>query len=177
MSARTQTARKQAAGNQVGGVLIEAALFVPIFLALLIGTVSLARVTYTYYMLEKLMYNLARYLGTQQGVNFCDGQDPTVAGAINYALTGATDSSDDPIVLGVTPSMFQVRLERYDPVAQQLSVCDCSATGCDPTQGGQPPDFIVVSLTEGYTVRPLFWGLTVAPFPLRPQVRVPYEGT
>ena len=54
-----------------GAALVEAALIVPIVVALLVGTVELGRVTYTYYMLEKLMYNLARFLGTQQGVNFC----------------------------------------------------------------------------------------------------------
>jgi len=117
-----------------GGALIEAVMFLPIVLALLIGTVELARVTYTYYMLEKLMVNLARYLGTQQGVNFCDSQDATVQSAINYALTGATDSAANPIVPGLTPGMFQVTTERYDPNAQQLTACDCSATGCDAGQ-------------------------------------------
>jgi hypothetical protein len=152
-------------------------MFAPILLALLVGTVELARVTYTYYMLEKMMFTLARYIGTQQGVNFCDPQDASVQAAINYALTGSTDSSIDPLVNGLTPSMFQIRAERYDPVSQQLSPCDCSATGCDASQGGLPPGFIVVSLTNGYQVHPLFWGFTVNPFPLRPSVRVPYGGT
>ena len=157
--------------------MVEAALVVPFLLALLIGTVELARVTYTYYMLQKMMFNLARYVGTQQGVNFCDSQDPAVMAAINYALTGNTDSSENPIIAGLTPSMFQVRMERYDPVGQQLVACDCSAQGCDTGQGGLPPGFIVVSLTDGYMVRPVFWGFSVDPFPLRPAVRVPYGGT
>jgi len=160
-----------------GAALVEAALTVPIMLALLIGTVELARVTYTYYMLEKMMFNLARYLGTQQGVNFCDSQDPVVQAGINYALTGTTDSSDNPIVAGLTPGMFQVRVERYDSVGQTLVACECSAQGCDASQGGLAPGFIVVSLTDGYQVRPVFWGFTVNPFPLRPSVRVPYGGT
>jgi hypothetical protein len=152
-------------------------MFLPIVLALLIGTVELARVTYTYYMLQKLMFNLARYLGTQQGVNFCDDQDPAVLAAINYALTGNTDSAENPIVPGLMPGMFQVRMERYDPNAQQMVVCDCSAAGCDPSQGGLPPGFIVVSLTDGYLVHPVFWGFSLDPFPLRPTVRLPYAGT
>ena len=73
-----------------GGALIESVMFMPILLSLLVGTVELARVTYTYYMLEKVMFNLARFVGTQQGVNFCDNQDASVQAAINYALTGAT---------------------------------------------------------------------------------------
>lgn len=165
------------AKNRRGSALLETVLMVPIILALLIGTVELARITYTYYMLEKLMFNLARYLGTQQGVDFCNGQDATVQASIDYALTGMSDSSDNPIIPGLTPGMFQVQIERYDPVAQQISVCDCSATGCDTSQGGQPPDFIVVSLANGYTVQPLFWGFTVNSFPLQPAVRVPYGGT
>jgi len=52
-----------------GGALLETALLLPIILMLLMGTVELARVTYTYYMLERLMYTVARYVGTQQGVN------------------------------------------------------------------------------------------------------------
>lgn len=156
---------------------METALFVPVLLALLIGTVQLGRIAYTYYMLEKLMFNLARYVGTQQGVNFCDSQDATVQAAIDYSLTGQSDSSDNPIIPGLTPSMFQIRIERYDPVSQQLLVCDCSSAGCDASQGGLPPGFLVVSLTNGYPIQPVFWGFQVDPFPLRPEVRVPYGGT
>ncbi len=160
-----------------GSALLETALFVPILIGLLLGTVELARVTYTYYMLQKLMFNAARYLGTQQGVNFCDSQDPAVLAAINYAITGTTESAENPIIPGLTPSMFQVRVERYNPVAQEVASCECSAQGCDASQGGSPPGFIVVSLTDGYMVRPVFWGFSVSPFPLRPSVRVPYGGT
>jgi hypothetical protein len=160
-----------------GGAIVEAVMVTPILLALLIGTVELARITYTYYMLQKMMYNLARYLGTQQGVNFCDAQDPTVQAAINYALTGTTDSSQSPIVPGLTAAMFQVAAERYDPNGQQVVACDCSSSGCDASQGGQPPGYIVVSLTDGYPVQPVFWGVMLNSFALRPSVRVPYEGT
>jgi hypothetical protein len=160
-----------------GSTLLETAMLLPIVLALLIGTVELARVTYTYYMLHKIVFTLARYLGTQQGVNFCDGNDATVQAAINYALTGNTDSSDNPIVAGLAPSMFAIRAERYDPGTQALTICDCSASGCDASQGGLPPDFIVVSMTGDYMVHLVFWGFAVDPFPLRPSVRVPYGGT
>ncbi len=160
-----------------GSALLEAALFMPILLALLIGTEELARVTYTYYMLEKVMYNLARYVGTQQGINFCDTLDPALTSAINFAVTGTSDGTGAPVVAGLTPAMVQVRVERYDPIAQQMTVCDCSAAGCDASQGGLAPGYIVVSLTDGYPVHPLFWGLDVAPFSLRPSVRAPYGGT
>lgn len=160
-----------------GSAILESVLLLPVLIALLVGTVELARITYTYMMLQKVMYSLARYLGTQQGVNFCDAADTTVQSALNYALTGTTESSDNPVVPRLTPSMFQLRIERYDPTGDQINVCDCSSTGCDPTQGGQPPGFLVVSLTDGYMVHPVFWGFSIDAFPLRPTVRVPYAGT
>ncbi|HXP86346.1 MAG TPA: TadE family protein [Bryobacteraceae bacterium] len=160
-----------------GGVLVEAALFVPVFLMLLLGTIELGKVAYTYYMLEKVMYNFARYLGTQQGTNFCDSGDPNIVAAAALAVTGTTDASALPIVNGLTPGMLQVQIERFDAASQQVVPCDCSVAGCDASQGGQPPDFITVSLTDGYTVHPLFWGFQVDPFPLRPEIKVPYGGT
>jgi hypothetical protein len=163
--------------NRKGGALIESVLMLPVLLSLLIGTVELARVFYTYTTLEKVMYDVARYIGTQQGVNFCNPGDPNITAAENYALTGSTDTSQDPVVPGLTPAMFQIAVERYDPAAQAMVPCDCSATGCDASQGGLPPDYIQVSLTDGYSVQPFFWGFTIDPFPLRPSVTVPYGGT
>ena len=160
-----------------GAALLEAALFVPILLALLIGTTELGRVTYDYYMIQKALSGLALYLGTQQGVNFCDGADPIVQAAINNALTGTVDGSGAPLIAGLTPSMVQVNIARYDPNSQQLAPCDCSATGCDASQGGSAPSYIVVSLTNGYTVHPLFWGFSVTPFQLQPSVTAAYAGT
>ena len=131
-----------------GGALLETAIFLPIILALLIGTVELARVTYTYYMLQKMMLNLARYLGTQQGVNFCDSQDATIQAAINYALTGSTDSADNPIIPGLTPAMFQVSTERSIPPASNWWPAIVRRPVAMPSQGGLPPGFIVVSLDQ-----------------------------
>src|SRR5271156_4405329 len=80
-----------------GSALLESALLVPILLALLIGTTELGRVTYTYYMIQKVLAGLARSLGTQQGVNFCNSGDPIMQAAINNALTGTSDASGTPI--------------------------------------------------------------------------------
>jgi len=173
MKKRTPCRRRS---NQ-GGVLVEAAMFAPIFLMLLIGTVSLGKIAYTYYMLEKVMYDFARFVGTQQGTNFCDPDDPNVLAAENQAVTGTTDASTPSYINGLTPGMLQVQIERFDPVAQVAVPCDCSVAGCDASQGGQPPDFITVSLTDGFSVKPLFWGFNVDPFPLRPEIKVPYGGT
>ena len=161
-----------------GGSLIEIALFIPLILTLMVGMEQLGRITYTYYTLRKIVYTAARYVGTQQGVNFCDAADATVTAAKNYAVTGTTDASVDPFIPGLTPDMLDVRIERYDPVAQSLDQCDCSVTGCDASQGGQAPDFVVVSIPDGYPFLPRIPFLTqIDPIPLKPQVRVPFGGT
>jgi hypothetical protein len=176
-SAHSGPDRKAVLRSKRGSAILESALFVPIIFALFIGMEELARVTYNYYMLQKTLSGLARYLGTQQGVNFCNGADPILTSAINNALTGTTDASGAPVIAGLTPDMIQVSIEQYDPVSQQLSPCACGAPGCDPSQGGIAPGYIVVSLAGGYTVQPLFWGFSINPFPLQPSVTVPYGGT
>jgi hypothetical protein len=175
-SARGQ-ARRPIVRSRRGSAILESALFIPILFALFIGMEELARVTYNYYMIQKTLAGLARYLGTQQGVNFCNGADPILTSAINNALTGTTDASGSPVIAELTPDMIQVSIEQYDPVAQSLNPCACGAPGCDPSLGGTAPGYIVVSLANGYTVRPLFWGFSINPFPLQPSVTVPYGGT
>ncbi len=160
-----------------GAAIFEAALFIPILFALFIGMEELARVTYTYYMIQKTLAGLARYLGTQQGVNFCNSGDPILTAAVNNALTGTLDGSGAPLIAGLTPDMVLVTPEQYDSVGQQMSTCACGAPGCDTSQGGTAPAYIVVSLASGYTVRPLFLGFNINPFPLLPSVTVPYGGT
>ena len=160
-----------------GAVALETALWVPILLALLIGTEELGRVTYTYYQIQKILSDTARYLGTQMGVNFCNPQDPIMTAAINNAVTGTADGSGTPIVNGLTPDMVLVTIENFDPTSQAIVPCACSATGCDASQGGQAPGYISVSLANGFTVAPLFWGFKIAPFQLVPSARAPYGGT
>ena len=50
-------------------------------------------------------------------------------------------------------------------------------TGCDTANGGGSPDFVVVSIPNGYEVNPRIPFLTLDPILLRPMVRVPYGGT
>jgi hypothetical protein len=170
------TGRKDSRRHK-GSALVEAVLFVPILLALMIGATELGRVTYNYYMIQKILTGLALSLGSENGINFCNGADPIMVTAINNALTNTSDGTGAPLVTGLTPGMVQVNIARYDPNSQQLAPCDCSASGCDSSQGGGPPGFITVSLTNGYTVHPLFWGFNVDPFPLQPSVTAPYAGT
>lgn len=160
-----------------GSAALETALFLPILFMLLFGTVEIGKITYTYYTLQKTLYGLARYLGTQQGVNFCDSGDATVTAAKNLVLTGTLDGSGDPIVANFTPDQVDVRIERVDPNSGDLLQCDCSVTGCDTGNGGLAPDFIVVSLPQGYPFAPHIPLIPSDPILLRPVVRVPYGGT
>lgn len=160
-----------------GSTILEAAMLLPVMLLLITGMVTLARTTYLYYTLRKTVYSIARYAGTQQGVNFCDANDPTVAAAINFGITGTTDGSQPAFVTGLTPDMFTITPELFDPVAQTVNSCPCGVPGCDTSQGGSAPDFIVVSMPTGYQAPVRILGIPIDPIVLRPQVKVPYGGT
>ncbi|MBI3207690.1 MAG: pilus assembly protein [Candidatus Solibacter usitatus] len=160
-----------------GSSLLETALYLPILMVMVLGTIELARVTYTYYSIQKVLYTIARYVGTQQGVNFCDDTDTTVQIAKTYALTGTTDGSTDPFILGLTVDQIQVRIERYTAATGDIGVCDCSAAGCDVANGGSAPDYIVVSIPDGYPVTLTIPKLPLDPILLKPRVRVPHQGT
>jgi len=157
---------------------METALWVPILVLLMMGTVELSRVTYTYYTLQKILYNLARYAGTQSGVNFCDDNDPILLAAKSMALTGTPDGSGDPLLPGLTVAQMTIRLERFSPESGAILECACeaSATGCDSAQGAPAPDYLVAYVPEGYAVTLRIPGLTNEPIPLKPQVRVPFGG-
>jgi hypothetical protein len=80
-------------------------------------------------------------------------------------------------VNGLTAGMFQIVPEQYDPVAQTIGTCNCGAPGCDVSLGGTAPDFIVVSMPDGYQMPVRILGLTIDPILLKPQVKLPYGGT
>jgi hypothetical protein len=93
---------------------METVLYLPVLAMLLWGMVELARITYTYYTLQKILYTLARLVGTQQGVNFCDSGDEQVKAAKNFALTGSSDGSTDSLVPNLTIDEIAIRIERYN---------------------------------------------------------------
>lgn len=159
-----------------GSVLVETAVLIPVITLLLVGMVNVARITYIYVTLRKTVYSVARYVGTQQGVNFCDANDPTVAAAVNLGLTGTTDGSGANLVTGLTSSMIVVTPIQYDSTAGTIGTCTCDVTGCDPTQGGGAPNYIAVAIS-GYAVPIRIPGISLDPIKLSPSVEVPYGGT
>ena len=161
-----------------GGTVLEVALFVPIIVTMLVGMVQIGKITYVYYTLRKTLYTMGTYVSAQQGVNFCDEGDAAVLAAKNFALSGtSSDVSIDPIIPTLTADMISVSIERIDPASGAPVACDCSVTGCDAAAGGGSPDFVVVSIPNGFQVNPRIPFLTIDQILLRPQVRVPYGGT
>lgn len=163
--------------SRSGSAIIETALFLPILILLLMGTLEIARITYTYFTLQKMMYAMARYVTTQQGANLCDSADPVVVAAKSFALTGTTDNSGTPILDSLTADMISIRLEQVDPTTGALSECPCGVPGCDTANGGTPPDYVVISIPNGYPIVPRIPLVANTAIPLKPVVRLPYGGT
>ena len=68
--------------------------------------------------------------------------------AIQFALTGTTDGSGTPVIPGLTADMLAVTTQCIDPVT--LALGDCAVSGCGTPVGAQRPDFITVSMPNGY---------------------------
>ncbi len=163
--------------HQKGASILEAVLFLPILFMLLWGMIDLARIGMVYYELHKMLYTIARYAGSSQNVNFCDDADPTVATAKNLALRASVDESAALILPTLTADLITVRAEKVDPDSQAVSECVCSAAGCDAATGGRGPDYIVVTIPDGYSVKTNIPFVASETFLLRPKVRVPFGGT
>ncbi len=170
--------QRLSAAAGTGNTIIEAAIFLPVLLLLLIGMEQIAKVTYTYYELKKAEYTVARYVGTQQGVDFCAGSSAIhrLPPAINLAMTGTTDGTGTPFIPNLTADMFVITPERVDTTGAPVA-CTCDITGCDESAGGGSPDFITVSIPSGYPVQPIIPFTTLQSIPLVPSVKVPYGGT
>jgi hypothetical protein len=158
--------------------MLETALFVPILFTLLVGMVQIGKITYVYYTLRKTLYTAGRFVAAQQGVNFCDEADAAILAAKNFALSGSSsDEATDTVIPTLTADMIAISVERYDAESGVPVACECSVAGCDAASGGGSPDFVVVTIPNGFEVNPRIPFLTVDPILLRPMVRVPYGGT
>ena len=157
-----------------GNMVIEAALWIPVIVLLIVAMVQVGKITYLYYSLKKAVYSAARYLSLQQGVNFCDlANDPNVTAALQFAITGTSDGSAPPLISNLTTEMFTVSAECVDAASGVPG--PCSNAGC-PTISPRP-DYILVTMPTGYMVRPRIPFITLDPIALRPFVMVPFGGT
>lgn len=168
---------RSTSGRQRGTSLLESAMYLPILFLIMFGMIELAKVTYTYYTLQKILLSVARYAGSQQGVNFCDDADTIVQQAKQFALTGSGEDGAASIVQNLAADQIQVRIERFTPENGEIGVCQCSVDGCDTANGGASPDYIVVSIPDGYSFRLAIPNLPLDPILLKPRVRMPYQGT
>jgi Flp pilus assembly protein TadG len=154
-------------------MILEAALWIPVLVLLMVGMIQIGKVTYVYYTLKKVVYSAARYIAVQQGTDFCDPTDPNIQAAINFALTDQT--TGQPIIDTLTPDMISITTECVDPASGVLGSCDTS--GCGAAAGAQKPDYVVASIPTGYLVNIRIPFLTPVPVALTPSVAIPFGGT
>ena len=160
--------RRRAGGNMV----IEAALFIPILVLLIVGMVQFGKITYQYYVLKKIVYAAARQLSILQGVNFCDlGNDASAQAALQFALN---DSTGAPLIPDLTPNMLVITTACVTPGDPAAPPAPCDTAAC-PTVT-QRPDYVIISIPEGYQVRPRIPVIDLQPILLRPSVTVPFGG-
>jgi TadE-like protein len=152
--------------------MLEVALWLPVLLLLTVGTVRFAKITYLYYSLNKIVYNVARQISVDQGLNFCDPSDPTTQGAINAAINDPT--TQQPLISNLTPDMFQVTATCLDSNGNPTP-CDLSSCGVAISTPLQPA-FVTVSLPGGYSIPPLIPYILLPPIQLTPSVTVPFGG-
>lgn len=158
-----------------GNMVLELAMWMPVLMLLISGVIQFGKITYLYYTLRKIEYAVARSVAIGSGVNFCpDAGDAQIQGAIDFALTGTSDGSGTPLVWNLTPDMISVTTECLDPVTGLPG--PCGSSGCDSAAGAQRPDYVVVTIPDGYPVEPRFPFIQLEPFHLRPTVAMPFGG-
>lgn len=161
--------RRRAGGNMV----LEGALWIPVMVLLVVGTIQLGKMGYTYYALRKAVFSAARFLAVQQGTNFCDlAADANAQNALNFAVNDPNTGT--PLISGLTTDMLVISTECVDPATGAVGACNTS--GCGTAAGAQRPDYIVVGVS-GFTLQPRIPGLTLDPIALSPQVTVAFNGS
>ena len=155
-----------------GNMTIEAALFIPVLVLLIVGMAQFGKITYQYYVLKKIIYAAARQISVLQGVNFCDlANDTNAQAAIQLALT---DSTGVLLIPNLTADMLQITTACVPPGDTTAAAVPCENPGC-PTFS-QRPDYVIVSIPNGYQVRPRIMYVDLSPIDLRPSVTVPFGG-
>jgi len=160
--------RRRARGNMA----LEAALFIPILVLLIVGMVQIGKITYLYYSLKKIVYTAARTLSIQQGTDFCDlANDANAQAALAFAVN---DSTGNPIIPNFTVDMLQITTSCDVQGAAGAAPIPCDVSAC-PTIA-QRPDYVTVSVPDGYMVTPRIPFLNLQPIPLKPSVTLPFGG-
>jgi hypothetical protein len=156
-------------------MILETVIFMPFILILLVGMLRIGEITYLYYQIKKALYATAQYLAAQQGVDFCSDSTGQIAAAKNFGLTGTSDGSADSFLPSLTIDQIDVSPECYDPATQTVTACNLPCDGA--AANIIKPDYVVVSITSGYSVNPRIPYTVSQEIPLVPFVRVPFGGS
>ncbi len=161
--------RRRSRGNMV----LEGALWIPVMVLLVVGTIQLGKISYTYFSLRKAAFSAGRYLAVQQGTDFCNlAGDANAQAALNFAITDPNTGA--PLISGLTTDMLAISTECVDPATGAVGACDTS--GCGAAAGAQRPTYIVVTIS-GFTMQPRIPGLSLEPIALSPSVTVAFSGS
>ena len=156
-------------------MVVEVALWIPVIFLLIAGIIQFGKITYLDYTLRKIEYAVARSVSIGSGVNFCpETKDAFIQAAIEFALTGTSAGSGTPLVSNLTAAMISVTTECIDPGTGVPGPCD--ASGCDGAAGARRPDYVVVTIPDGYQVLPRIPYILLDSFQLKPTVAVPFGG-
>jgi Flp pilus assembly protein TadG len=161
----TRDLTRREGAKRRGNMALEAALFIPVLVLLIVGMVQFGKVTYVYYNLKKIVWAAGRQVAVQQGVNYCDvANDPAAQAAISFALN---DANGTPIIAQLTSLNITAECAAADGV---LSACVCE-------EGVRPrPAHVLVTIPDGYTVQVRIPFLNPIPVTLNPYALVPFGG-
>ena len=154
-----------------GNMVLEAAMWLPILFLLIVGMEQIGRITYLYYTLKKIEYAAARDLSVQPAVDFCNTAGGAAEAAIQFAITNP--STAQPLISNLTADMFQITTSCLDATGAPGA---CDTSGCNGLVGAQRPDFVTVSIPDGYTVQPRIPYILLNAIALTPSVTVPFNG-
>ena len=163
--------------RQAGAALLEATLLAPLLVLLFVGAMEMGKIALTYYTLHKALRGAARMASVLRGADFCNPDDTQLAALKNFVVFGPEGDAADPIVRALTAQAVVITPERADPENGTVAECECAGpTGCLATDGGRGPDYVVVSISDGYPFQPRIPFRTLETILLRPRVRMPFGG-
>jgi Flp pilus assembly protein TadG len=155
-----------------GNTVLEVAMWMPFLLLLISGMIQFGRLFYLEHELQKIVYSAARSIATGQNLNFCDGADPAIQGSLTNAVNDP--STGQPLVVSLTSDMLVVTTRCSDATG---ALTDCDVSGCTGLTGAQRPDFVTVSIPNGYNVPLRIPFVQFDPIVLRPTITIPFGGT
>lgn len=147
---------------------LEAVAVIPALVLFIVGMTQFGKVIYVNATLNKIVYSAARNLATQQGVNFCNPDDPKIAAAITFATQ---DTTGTPIVEGLTSLQFEPHCSDGNG-----GTVPCESTSCDTLNISPRADFIRVTIPNGYPMAIRLPMLNPVPITLQPSALVPAGG-